>query len=739
MINKCRICHNSELDVILDLGVQELSCRFPLPEENVPSAPLVLVKCKDKDNKNCGLVQLLYNTPSDQLYEHTYGYRSGLNETMIKHLSDLSSECLSRISLSQNDIILDIGSNDCTLLDSYKNIPEKIVKVGIDPTALQFSEYYNGVKLIPEYFSEKVFSKEFGNRKAKLITSICMFYDLPDPLNFMKDIKSILDLNGIWVTEQSYIISMLRANSFDTICHEHLEYYAFKQIEYMANLVDLKIIDVSLNSSNGGSFRVTLTHKNNNSIQEYPSNVYALKLFESHFQLDTEIPYNKFVSDIEKVRKNLCKILLDAKRVGKNIYIYGASTKGGVLLQYFKIGSQIITAAAERNPEKYGRRIAGTNIPIVSEAEMRSSKPDMLVVLPWHFRDSFIEREQEYLNRGGQLIFPLPKFEIYTNKKKAFITGINGQIGHYLSELLLSKDYLVYGLLYKNIDQLNPNINYVFGDLEDNDLIKQLINTIIPNEIYNLGGETDTVSSFQNPEKTFDINAKIVISICETIKDIKRYTGKEIKLFQANSAELYKGNLDGEKLVVNEQSPFHPITPYSVSKMASYWTLKYYRKEYNLHVSNGIIFTTESSHRHSRYLSKKVINFIKDQDREILYLGNLNCSRDWIHASDVAEAIYLITQQSNSDDYIISSGISNTIRKFIELVFSKKNIELAWKEEGILEEGYDIRNSRTYIKIDSSLVRKFEKNEDLIGDNSKLKSIGWSPKYNLNNIIDEML
>ena len=743
-INQCRICGNDDLKVIVDLGCQALSCRFPFKDEPTPLiSPLVLVKCNDSNNSSCGLVQLQHNTPSDELYEHSYGYRSGLNETMVKHLTELSAECYSRIRLEEGDIIIDIGSNDCTLLHSYQNLPSSVSRVGIDPTGKQFSSYYtNGISLIPDYFTGNLFATHFPEKKAKLITSICMFYDLPDPLQFMKDIKSVLHPEGIWITEQSYIISMLETNSFDTICHEHLEYYAFKQIEFMANQAGLKIVDVSLNPSNGGSFRVSLTHKDNTSITINHDNINKLKEFEKSFQLDTDIPYNKFRLAIETVRKNLCKILTDAKMTGKNIYLYGASTKGCVMLQYFDIDYKLITAAAERNPEKYGRRTAKTDIPIVSEKEMREANPDMLLVLPWHFRDSFILREQDYLNAGGQLIFPLPKFEIYTNKKKAFVTGINGQIGHYLSELLLSKDYIVYGLLHKNISNLNPKINYVFGDLKDTNLISQLIETIEPDEIYNLAGETDTMASIENPSHTFDINARSVLGICESIKSV---TSKKIKLFHANSAEIYKGLLNGNELIVDETSLFHPITPYAIAKLTSYWMIEYYRKKYGMAAYNGIIFTTESSHRHEKYLSKRVTNFVKYLDIKkdsILYVGNLNCCRDWIHAEDVANAIYLIMHTSNTsdfDDYIVSSSVSHSVKDFIETTFSHKGITLAWRGQGMLEEGYDVHTNQVYIKIDPNLLRPFEISENLIGNNNKLKSLGWEPKYSFEDIIREML
>ena len=613
-----------------------------------------------------------------------------------------------------------------------------MIKVGIDPTGTQFKKYYsNDIILIENYFSSNIFIDRFQDKKAKIITSISMFYDLPDPTQFMKDIKTILSIDGIWVTEQSYIGSMLEKKSFDTICHEHLEYYAFKQLEYMAKIVGLKILDVSLNECNGGSFRIFFTHSDNQTFKVNYSNINLLEEYETSLNLDSDLTYTLFNEECSIIRKYLCKILTDLKKLGKSIYIYGASSKGQTLLQYFNIDNKLITAVAERNTEKYGRRTPRTDIPIISEDEMRKAKPDFLLVLPWHFKDGFIVREKEYLDNGGQFIFPLPNIEIYTNKKKAFITGINGQIGTYLSKILLEKDYIVYGLLHSNTENLNPSINYIFGDLKDEELIKYIINILLPDEFYNLGGETDTLSSIQNPEETFDINSRIIFTICETIKK----TNKPIKFFQANSAEIFKGSLTNSRLIVNEDSfdKMHPITPYSISKLSSYWTTVYYREKLNIYTCNGIIFTSESPYRHERYLSKKVINFVKDLNKDdILYVGNLNCYRDWIHAEDVANGIYLTMQQEIPTDYIIASGVSNSIRKLIELAFKKINILLEWRGEGILEEGYDKLTNRTYVKINEKYIRKFENNEDLVGDSSKLSAIGWNRKFNLEDIISDM-
>lgn len=406
-ITCCRICQNTNLLTILDLGSHSLSSRFPTADEPDPiQVPLMLVKCNNTDdNTHCGLLQLKHTTSSDELYMQHYGYRSGLNNTMIQHLGDLVEEIKTKVSIGPNDVVLDIGSNDCTLLKSY-NI-DNLQRVGIDPTGKQFKQYYpDDVILVPTFFDQQVYN-QYVTKKAKVVTSISMFYDLPSPTEFSQDIKSILADDGIWVTEQSYCVTMLENNSFDTICHEHLEYYTLKQLLYIAKVANLEIIDVTCNSCNGGSFRVTLAHPG---VYKVSNNVTNMIKQEEQLDLNTLYAFNK---RIDKNKQELVSFLKKEKLLGKSIYLYGASTKGNTLLQYYGLDHTLITAAAERNPEKYGRRTPGTNIPIISESDMRVQNPDYLLVLPWHFKSEFLIREKEYTFNGGTIIFPLPTIEYY--------------------------------------------------------------------------------------------------------------------------------------------------------------------------------------------------------------------------------------------------------------------------------------------------------------------------------------
>jgi hypothetical protein len=374
---------------------------------------MTLIRCDDQKHPDaCGLLQLREQTNADELYFHDYGYRSGLNATMTNHLTSVANEIKGRGVLQKGDIICDIGSNDATFL---KQFGSDIVKIGIDPTSEQFKQYYTSdINILADYFNKDSYRK-MSPVKAKVITSIACFYDLPKPMDFVRDVKECLDNKGIWVFEQSYMPLMLKTKSLDTVCQEHLEYYSLKSIKHMMDKADFKIIDVNFNDINGGSFRVTVTPQPNKDL-ESKVDVNGLLDEEIKMGLNTPRPYEEFMRNSEYVKHELTSFLKQEKEKGKSIYIYGASTKGNCLLQYCGIDNTIVTAAAERNPEKFGRRTPGTDIPIISEAEARAANPDYFLVLPWHFKDEFIKRERDYLLNGGKLIFPLPKFQVVSKE-----------------------------------------------------------------------------------------------------------------------------------------------------------------------------------------------------------------------------------------------------------------------------------------------------------------------------------
>lgn len=410
-IEKCRVCGNTNLESIVDLGSQALTGVFPKKGEVVEEGPLEMVKClADKEGKYCGLLQLAHNYDMGKLYGDNYGYRSGLNKSMVKHLEGIVNEIEKTVDLKDGDLVVDIASNDGVLLGSYKN--KKLELIGVDPTSKKFGKYYHKhVKYVPEFFSSKVIKDRYGDKKAKVVTSIAVFYDLPDPLKIMQEIESILDENGIWVVEQSYMPDMIDNISYDTICHEHLEYYALKQFKWMADHSNLKIIKVEFNDTNGASFCVTMTKKDSR-YKEAAEKVNEILDDEKNRGFDEGKIYENFSRKTKEHKKDIIEFFKKAAQEGKRVFGYGASTKGNVILQYCGITPKEMQFIAEVNEYKFGRFTPGTNIPIISEKEAREMNPDYMMVLPWHFKKGIIEREKEYMSSGGHLVFPLPKIEI---------------------------------------------------------------------------------------------------------------------------------------------------------------------------------------------------------------------------------------------------------------------------------------------------------------------------------------
>lgn len=415
-IVRCRICGNENLVSIVNLGFQKLTGVFPTPEQEIGGGELELVKCMPIDGHAvCGLVQLRHSCNGSDMYGENYGYRSGLNASMVNHLHDITREIKEKIEIKKNDLIIDIGSNDCTLLKSYEI--ENVDYVGMDPTGIKFAKYYpESVKLVSDFFSADNVRKVCGDKKAKVITSIAMFYDLEDPISFARDIAEVLAEDGIWVMEQSYLPFMLQTNSYDTICQEHLEFYCLKQIEWIVEAAGLKVINLSLNDVNGGSFRLTIAHNDSVCGEGYFSVAPCVEKqheYEKEQGFDSLKPYAIFKDNIEKSKEALLSFIAQAHKENKTIYGYGASTKGNVLLQYCGITSKDIVAIAEVNEDKFGRVTPGTGIPIISEEEAREGKPDYFLVLPWHFRDNILEKEKVFREKTGcKFVFPLPVLEI---------------------------------------------------------------------------------------------------------------------------------------------------------------------------------------------------------------------------------------------------------------------------------------------------------------------------------------
>jgi cyclopropane fatty-acyl-phospholipid synthase-like methyltransferase len=411
-IQKCRICGNRDLVPVLSLGEQYLTGVFPnVREATLSRGPLELVACNTTNNRKvCGLVQLRQSYNLEEMYGENYGYRSSLNQAMVKHLGAKVQHLIQRYPLDPGDLVLDIGSNDGTLLSFYPE--EDLTVVGIDPTAQKFASYYRKhICLIPDFFSAELFREKFGTRRVRVVTSIAMFYDLENPLSFMEDVTSILEKDGIWHFEMSYLPAMVKTMGYDTICHEHLEYYSLRQIKWMTARCGLKILNVEFNETNGGSFAVTVARQSSS----YPENADQLEQLlhnEATQGLGTIAQQRAFEGAVISHKEKLLGLLSGLKEQKRVVLGYGASTKGNVLLQHCGITPDLLPAIAEVNKDKFGCFTPGTHIPIISEQEAHAMKPDYLLVLPWHFRENIIQRESAFLGRGGKLIFPLPAIEI---------------------------------------------------------------------------------------------------------------------------------------------------------------------------------------------------------------------------------------------------------------------------------------------------------------------------------------
>jgi SAM-dependent methyltransferase len=408
----CRICHSSALTQVIDLGPQHLQGSFIKSDRQLPPVrkiPTSLVRCDPmRDERACGLLQMEYTVPPEVLYA-VYWYRSGTNATMRNHLSGIAEQAAQLLDQPKARV-LDVGCNDGTLLAAY---PKDFRKIGIDPSDL-VSEVPACVTVVRDLFPSEELRTVLAGELCDIVTSIAMFYDLEDPVGFARNVKRVLAPQGLWCFEMSYMPTMLQMTSYDTICHEHLEYYSLAVIEHILKQAEMRLVDVSLNAINGGSLRVYATHAQNLCYKrdEFTRNIKLLREREFDLELNTDKPYRHFQERADVHAEELLGLLKKLRAEGKRVHVYGASTKGNTILQWCRIDSRLVDMAAERNPDKYGARTLGTDIPIVSEAESRAARPDYYLVLPWHFRAEIVEREKAMLDAGVGLIFPLPTIEI---------------------------------------------------------------------------------------------------------------------------------------------------------------------------------------------------------------------------------------------------------------------------------------------------------------------------------------
>jgi len=401
-IKKCRACSSSELKNIISLGVQYLS-DFTTGNKKPQKYPLQLMLCD-----NCSLLQLKHNAPKASLYTERYGYKSGMNSTMQKELGEIVTKALKKLkSRSRKLLAVDIGANDGTLLSFY---PKNTLKVAVEPIK-KFSQEsrQKADVVINDFFNYSSYFNKMKTKKADIITAISCFYDMEEPNVFLSDVKKILRPMGIFIIQQNYLVGMLKQNAFDNIVHEHLEYYSLLSLENLLKLHGMEVFDVEESDINGGSFRAYISNKGQRKISKA---VLDMRAKEKRMDLKNINNYLDFAKRVKDNKNKLHKFISKLVKKNKRVFVYGASTRGNTLLQYCGLNNRLIKAAVERNPEKWGKKIASAGIPIISEEQARKEKPEYMLVLPWFFKQEFLQREKNYLKSGGHFIFPLPKFEV---------------------------------------------------------------------------------------------------------------------------------------------------------------------------------------------------------------------------------------------------------------------------------------------------------------------------------------
>ncbi len=399
-LSNCRICNSNQLDTVLDLGMIYPS-GFVKTQEGLTKAPLKLVKCKD-----CGLVQLSHTVDLDLMYRQ-YWYSSALNSSMVRSLQEVTESIESMIKFEPDDLVVDIGANDCTLFNQYVD-KASLVKIGFDPSLnLRERAEKNCDIFINEYFDTKYSPEKLLTEKAKVITAIAMFYDLPDPNWFVREVKKVLRSDGMFVVQFTDLKSMVELNAFDNICHEHLEYYSLQDVTNLLKSNGLAVFHIEHNDVNGGSLRI---------YSSFPG-VFAEDKTVNYF-IEDEINFfkqgnfDRFVKDIENNKLLLYNFIKVMSEVGKTFYVLGASTKGNTLLQYFCINDEMIPYAMEVNSDKFGLKTVGSNIEIIPES--KDNRPDYFLVLPWHFIKNLTKSLDWFLEDGGILLTPLPYLATYT-------------------------------------------------------------------------------------------------------------------------------------------------------------------------------------------------------------------------------------------------------------------------------------------------------------------------------------
>lgn len=410
VIDKCRICYDEKsITEVLNLEPQYVATTFVTSNENNEMSkikiPLTLILCK-----NCGLVQLKETVRPDLLYKN-YFYRTAINDTMRRDLLDVVNYAVENVKTEKNDIVIDIGANDCTMVSMY---PDYLKRYGIEPaTNIDWSNVSESITIVNDYFSKDIVMKKTNGKKAKIISATAMFYDFDDPNIATRDIKEILHEDGVCVLQVSYLLDTIKDMNFYDVVHEHLEYYSLKSINYLMERNGLTVIDASTNFVNGGSLRVLVTHKEKNisKSQRYQEILHE----EEKWGLDKVDVYKEYKQKIDEIINKTKKFIMNEIKNGQLVIGLGASTKGNVLLQICGIEKNLLPYISDRNIDKVGLRTLGTDIEIISEDKARELNPSAMLVIPWNFKDEILERETKYIQNGGKMLFLMP-FPYYIDK-----------------------------------------------------------------------------------------------------------------------------------------------------------------------------------------------------------------------------------------------------------------------------------------------------------------------------------
>ena len=395
-VKKCLLCSNNKLSKMFDLGnffVSNFVNKENITKGNI-KCPLKLLYCK-----KCTLIQLSHIAPQELMYRRFYWYKSGVTKTMRDALKELFNSTLKHVKINNKDVVLDIGANDGTLLKYYK---KKYTTIGCEPAKNLIKSLKKNCKYVMNNFwsYQNLFKliKKNNLDKPKIITAIGMFYDLEDPNKFIKDAADSLHDKGIFVAQLMCLKSMIEKNDIGNICHEHIEFYSLKSLKFLFENNGLEIFKIEENEINGGSYRIYCRKYSKGSIKLKKENI--------------KFMMQKFVKRAKENKMKMIKFIKNQKKLNKTIYLYGASTKGNTLLQYYKLDSNDIPYAAERSPEKWDKYTVGSGIKIISENKARKLNPNYFLVTPWGFINEFIKRESNWLRKGGKFIVPFPKLKI---------------------------------------------------------------------------------------------------------------------------------------------------------------------------------------------------------------------------------------------------------------------------------------------------------------------------------------